>query len=187
VSVTAYAVGFPLIKLRYFVHLFPWFVPLGLLGLQRVAAPRWHRVLFAVLVVGHLALCARALPRYRDWVACEGTKTLTGQWLKANTAPAARLALEPIGAVGYHSERYIVDLGGLITTDVWPVIRNGAGFDPTEMLEYLRARRADYLVDQVDGPWAGRLRRARPDSLRLQATIAGPPGCGAFGVYALQP
>ncbi|HUI26160.1 MAG TPA: hypothetical protein VL403_08760 [Candidatus Kryptonia bacterium] len=185
-SAVAYALVFPLVKLRYFVHLTLWLVPLGLLGLQRMIPPRWHRALFGLLVAGHLAVCARALPRYRDWVACEGTKTLAGQWLATHTPADARLALEPIGAVGYHSQRYVIDLGGLIAADVWPVIRNGPEFDPNEMFDYLRERRADYVIDQVDGPWAGRLLRARPDSLRLVATIPGPTGCGVIGVYALQ-
>jgi len=44
----------------------------------------------------------------------------------------------------------------------------------------------DYLIDQVDGPWSGRLLRARPDSLQLAASIAGPAGCGAIGVYSLR-
>ncbi|HVN87114.1 MAG TPA: hypothetical protein VMW17_19965 [Candidatus Binatia bacterium] len=184
-SAIAYALFFPLIKLRYFVHLLPWLVPIGVKGLARVVPSRRQRALFGVVIGLHLAVCARALPRYRDWVACEGTKTLAGQWLAAHLAPDARLALEPIGAIGLRSGRYIVDLGGLISRDVWPVIRNGPAFDAAEMLDFLRVRRVDYLIDQVDGPWAGRLLRAIPDSLRLDATIPGPTGCGVIGVYAV--
>ena len=64
---------------------------------------------------------------------------------------------------------------------------DGPEFDPVEMLEYLRAHRADYLIDAVDGPWAGRLMAAAPASLHLQATIRGRPGCGMMGVYVLRP
>jgi len=149
--------------------------------------PRVRRVVYILLVLVFVGLSARALPRYRAWVACEGTKTLAGEWLAEHTAPAARLALEPIGAIGYHSGRHVIDLGGLINADVWPLLRHGPRFDPAELLAYLRRQRADYLVDAVDGPWAGRLLRALPGSLRLDATITGPPGCGRIGVYAVSP
>ena len=186
-SALAYAWAFPLVKLRYFVHLLPWLIPVALAGLDGRVSPNLRRGLYAVLVMLFFGLSARALPRYRDWVSCEGTKTLAGRWLAEHTPPSARLALEPIGAVGYHSHRYIIDLGGLITSDVWPVLRHGPRFDPAELLAYLRARRTDYLIDAVDGPWAGRLLRGEPDSLHLTATIAGPPGCGEIGVYTVSP
>ncbi len=184
-SAIAYALFFPLVKLRYFVHLLPWLIPIALAAIARLAQRSW-RALFVLILFAHVALCGRALPRYRDWVACEGTKTIAGRWLAEHTAPDARLALEPIGAIGYHSHRYIVDLGGLTSADVWPVIRNGPGFDPKELLAYLRTHRADYLIDAVDGPWAGRMLHALPDSLDLEATIRGPEGCGTVGVYAVR-
>ncbi|MBI1816458.1 MAG: hypothetical protein HYR72_15880 [Deltaproteobacteria bacterium] len=184
-SAIAYALFFPLVKLRYFVHLLPWLIPIALAAITRLTQ-RSRRVLFVLILFAQVALCWRALPRYRDWVTCEGTKTRAGKWLAEHTAPDARLALEPIGAIGYYSHRYIVDLGGLISADVWPVIRNGPDFDPNELLAYLRMRHADYLIDAVDGPWAGRLLRALPDALHLEATIRGLEGCGAVGVYAVQ-
>jgi len=186
-SALAYAWAFPLVKLRYFVHLLPWLIPVALAGIDDRVPPKLRRGAYAALLLLFIGLSARALPRYRDWVSCEGTKTLAGKWLAEHTAPTARLALEPIGAIGYHSHRYIIDLGGLITADVWPVLRHGPLFDPPELLAYLRARRADYLVDAVDGPWAGKLLRAEPDSLRLTATVSGPPGCGQIGVYTVTP
>ena len=58
--------------------------------------------------------------------------------------------------------------------------------EPTPLLAYLRMRRADYLIDSVDGPWAGRMLRTLPDSLHLNATIPGRPSCGATGVYTVR-
>ncbi|MBI4516441.1 MAG: hypothetical protein HY699_11575 [Deltaproteobacteria bacterium] len=195
-SAVTYAIEFPLVKLRYFVHLLPWLIPVALAGLFRVVDRRARHsgggrsrprlALWMAIVVLHLALCVRALPRYRNWVACEGVKTAAGQWLATHTAPSARLALEPIGAIGYHSRRYIIDIGGLLAADVWPVIRRGPGFEPDELLGYLRRRRANYLVDTVDGPWAGRLLATRPGALQQQATINGPPGCAILSVYSLE-
>jgi hypothetical protein len=186
-SALAYALAFPLVKLRYFVHLLPWLVPVALVAVHRLAPARTRGVVLAAIVLLHVGLTVRAWPRYRAWVACEGTKTLAGQWLAAHTTPGAHLAMEPIGAIGYHSRRYIIDLGGLITSDVWPVIDRGPAFDPSALSTYLRRHHADYLIDSVNGPWAGRLSRALPDSLHLTATIPGRPGCGEIGIYAVSP
>jgi hypothetical protein len=186
VSAITYAGFFPLVKLRYLVHYLPWLVPVALVGLEGRLRPSLRQILLSVLLIIHAGLCVRALPRYRNWVECEGTKTLAGRWLAEHTPPDARLALEPIGAIGYHSGRYIVDLGGLLATDIWPVIRHGPKFDPVEMLEYLRTHQADYLIDAVEGPWAGRLLASDPGSLHLHATIPGRPGCGMIGVYTLR-
>ncbi len=41
-----------------------------------------------------------------------------GLWLRDNTAAGATVALESIGGVGWYSERYIVDEGGLISKKV---------------------------------------------------------------------
>jgi hypothetical protein len=38
-----------------------------------------------------------------------------GNWIKNNTQPGDKVAVNDIGAIGYFSERYIVDLMGLIT------------------------------------------------------------------------
>lgn len=38
----------------------------------------------------------------------------TGLWLKANTAPTAKVAMVEIGVAGFYSDRYIIDILGLV-------------------------------------------------------------------------
>lgn len=63
------------------------------------------------------------------------------QWLEKNTQPDALLAVHDIGAVGYFSQRRIVDLAGLVNPEVIPFIR-----DDSRLREYLNTVGADYLV-----------------------------------------
>jgi hypothetical protein len=46
-----------------------------------------------------------------------------GQWVVGHTPPDALLALNDIGAITYVSERPVVDLAGLITPEVIPLLR----------------------------------------------------------------
>ena len=44
----------------------------------------------------------------------------TGLWFQANAGPEERILLEPIGYVGYFSQRRILDLVGLVSPEVFP-------------------------------------------------------------------
>ena len=46
-----------------------------------------------------------------------------GRWAVAHTPPDALLALNDIGAITYVSERPVVDLAGLVTPEVVPLLR----------------------------------------------------------------
>jgi hypothetical protein len=65
----------------------------------------------------------------------------TARWLAANTEPNALLAVHDIGAVGYFSQRSLLDLAGLVSPEVIPFIR-----DEARLAEWLNERGADYLV-----------------------------------------
>jgi len=43
-----------------------------------------------------------------------------GLWLRSNTAPDASVFLEPIGYIGYYSQRYILDDVGLVSPELIP-------------------------------------------------------------------
>lgn len=62
-------------------------------------------------------------------------------WLRDHTAPDAIVAAHDIGAIGYYSERKIIDMAGLIDSNVVPMIRNEA-----ELSKYLVQSGADYMV-----------------------------------------
>lgn len=62
-------------------------------------------------------------------------------WIKENTKTDALIAVHDIGAMGYYSERRIIDLAGLIQPELIPIIR-----DEQEIKSYLVKNNADYLV-----------------------------------------
>jgi hypothetical protein len=62
-------------------------------------------------------------------------------WLRDNTPPGALVAAHDIGALGYFSERPLLDLAGLVTPDVIPFIR-----DEAHLIEFVVEQGADYVV-----------------------------------------
>lgn len=51
-----------------------------------------------------------------------------GRWLAEHTPPPARVAMEPIGYIGYYSGRRILDEVGLVSPEMIPLNRAGAGW-----------------------------------------------------------
>ncbi len=49
----------------------------------------------------------------------------TAQWVADNVPPEDLLAVHDIGALGYYAPRPILDLAGLISPEVVPIIRDG--------------------------------------------------------------
>ncbi len=140
--------------------------------------PRWLRAGAGVLVLGCLVsllangwlVTAKVRPHARDF--SRGVRECylaTGHWLRENSAPDAVVAALDIGAVGYGSERFVLDLMGLVSPEILAVGRQ-VGFE--EMVEsgaWLEVAVPDYLVDRNLGPprWAGReVRRVRFELLR---------------------
>lgn len=50
-----------------------------------------------------------------------------GHWIKANSDPDATVALESIGGVGWYSDRYIWDEGGLVSTKTYTLNKETPG------------------------------------------------------------
>lgn len=68
-----------------------------------------------------------------------------GQWLKANTPPDAVIATHDIGAIGYFSNRKILDTAGLITPEVLNFLEPGVAAD-RGVLTFLQKTNPDFLV-----------------------------------------
>jgi len=67
-----------------------------------------------------------------------------GHWAVENTPPDAILALNDIGAIAYISERPVVDLAGLVTPEVIPLLRS-----PNRdalLADFLAERDVDYAI-----------------------------------------
>jgi len=79
----------------------------------------------------------------------------TGIWARDRTPAGAYFAVADIGAFGYYSERRVLDLYGLVTPQLAPiVVREGYNEVVTRCL-FEVAGRPDYLIDRH--PVAGRL------------------------------
>jgi hypothetical protein len=76
-----------------------------------------------------------------DIAIIESEMVTTAHWIRDHTPPNTLIAAHDIGALGYFSQRDIVDLAGLISPDVIPFIR-----DEDRLKIYLNAQNVDYLM-----------------------------------------
>jgi hypothetical protein len=63
------------------------------------------------------------------------------RWINANTSPNAVIATHDIGIIGYYTQRQIVDLAGLVTPEIIPIMN-----DPHKMADFLRAKQVTFLI-----------------------------------------
>jgi hypothetical protein len=68
-----------------------------------------------------------------------------GRWLAANTPPQAVIATHDIGAIGYFSNRKVLDTAGLITPQVLAFLQPGVAAD-AGVLAFLQQTRPEFLV-----------------------------------------
>lgn len=108
-----------------------------------------------------------------------------GRWLAAHTAPGDVLALNDVGAIGFLADREVIDLMGLISPEVTPMV---SGRSPGEwdaaLAEYLRQRRPEYLVIFPD--WFPSLAERLPAECIYRVSlpprrVAGIPGITVAG------
>jgi len=146
---------------RYLIPSMPVFFLFGAVGSvwlwQSLANPKpiyrkaW---LFAVglLWVAFYALGARA---YATDVAIIQTEMVSAsKWVDQNTLREAVIAAHDIGALGYYSNRRLIDLAGLISPQVIPFVR-----DEGKIRSFIEANKVDYLVTFPD--WYPQLIRGK--------------------------
>jgi hypothetical protein len=70
------------------------------------------------------------------------------RWVEANTPRSATLALSDIGAITYLSGRRVIDLVGLVTPDILPVVSGKpVGLERDQVVfDYLARHRPDYVI-----------------------------------------
>jgi hypothetical protein len=170
---------------RYQIPVLAWLILLGVWGMARLltrsttaAKPSpVRRVISRVtilslllLLLGFNLLGAQAYGR--DVRIIESEMVATAHWLAANTGPAGLIAAHDIGAIGYFTQRPLLDLAGLVSPEVIPIIR-----DEAALFELLANRRVDYLVTF---PSWYRLMTGQP-GLELRYTTAAPWAPAAGG------
>jgi hypothetical protein len=93
---------------------------------RRGAAVRGTAAVFAAGLVISYGASAHTWRRFQT--AEHRVRRAIGLWLAENTPPDARIALEPIGYIGYYSRRRILDEVGLVSPEMVPLNRAGAGW-----------------------------------------------------------
>jgi hypothetical protein len=143
---------------RYLMPLIPCNTAIGVVGLleaRKLALRRGWRwpgsqrvltVLATLLVVGGTAWRLPTMGRHFAWNVenINEMHVAIGHWVAENTPPDAILALNDIGAITYVSRREVVDLAGLVTPEVTPMLR---GPDTTRrLIEFMARQGVDYVI-----------------------------------------
>ena len=144
-----YAVALPAIYHhgRYLMPLIPFVVIYGVEGLSKLLEKLPVKSLLRPAVWLTLGAMIFVL-----WVNGASTFALqtellndshmqAAHWVDANTPMDAIIATHDIGIVGYITQRQIVDLAGLVTPEVIPIMG-----DQSKLAEYVRKRHVTYLV-----------------------------------------
>lgn len=123
---------------------------LPLLGqLKSKLSDLWLRAIPMVYVAMVLVFFLLGLTAYLNDVAfINGEMVQVAHWLNDNTPEDAIIAAHDIGAIGYFTERQLVDMAGLITPDLVPFLAH----EPS-LFAYLRNFGAQYLVTAPGWPY----------------------------------
>jgi hypothetical protein len=135
---------------RYIMPVIPAYCLFGLVGIvilfeYQLKAAWWRImrrswvVLIGVILFSFWLLGGRAYAL--DVAVIESEMVDVAQWVAKNTDEDALIAAHDIGAMGYFGGRNLLDLAGLVSPEVIPIIR-----DEPSLLAHLNSREADYLV-----------------------------------------
>ncbi len=136
---------------RYTMPLIPFQMIAASAGLGWLAS-RLHRVPRLLWVgVGILFLLA-GLWRVPYWAGMLGYNAreiqeidvAMGQWLAANVPAEEVVAIDDIGAITFFSPRPIVDLHGLVSPEMWPILRDPE--PPSALIHFLAAQEVRLLA-----------------------------------------
>ena len=144
--ITLYALRLPVTYQhgRYMIPSIPVLILLGVWGTRNL--PGMHRILRQVLFISIpvllLAFWLLGAEQYAaDVRIIDSELRAAGVWIRDNTSRTAVVGAHDIGAIGYFSERFLIDTAGLITPEVIPFIR-----DEDSVLAFLEAKEVDYVA-----------------------------------------
>jgi hypothetical protein len=142
---------------RYLMPSLPFIILLALEGIHRIIlllqkierrklSVVLEGVVLVVILCGGLWTEIRAIPRYRTDVCNSGHYTLQRQiraavWIKDNLPADAVIAAHDVGALGYYSDRKIVDMIGLITPGAIPYIH-----DKNQLLAWMSREHVTHIA-----------------------------------------
>ncbi len=170
---------------RYLMPAMPVYFVLALIGTVQLVGwmsqRRWGWIISRVWIgsiagvtLGFVFLGAQA---YATDVAIIETEMVeTAHWVRQNTPSDALIAVHDIGAIGYFSQRKLVDLAGLVSPEVIPFIR-----DETRLREFLDGQQVDYLVTFPG--WYEHLTEGKPVVYQSRGKFAPQAGGENMTVY----
>ncbi|MFH0777148.1 MAG: hypothetical protein V2A71_00820, partial [Candidatus Eisenbacteria bacterium] len=149
---------------RYLVPIIPLVVLYGFVSLQWIVqrqalSARFFRTAVAVacgacVLVNLYVLAFVAYPHTHSFTRdMKASLVHLGQWFARHSPPECSVAIPDIGAFGYYSDRRVVDLGGLVTPEVIPIMKD---HDLDQILTgflFAEVVRPDYVVDRAREPW----------------------------------
>ncbi len=146
-------------------------------GSRRVAV---LAALLALLVLGQNAVVyrTRVLPHAAAFTSGLDASLVTwGRWFGEHAPAGSVIATPDIGAIGYFSNRRVVDLAGLVTPGMVPLLQRESPERIAEELLFARVERADFLVDRAP-PGAALATRSRFGPCLVKLGEAGIDGLG---------
>ena len=144
---------------RYLIPIMPVWIIYGLVGWvlgllynssestrtvwlgQQVARLSFTFIMLFFLLQGALAFAT-------DVAIVEGEMVTVARWLEDNTPSDALIASHDIGAIGYFAERPLLDLAGLISPEIIPLLKS----EPA-LAHYILDSQAQYLVTAPGWPY----------------------------------
>jgi hypothetical protein len=169
---------------RYYFPLLPFVLVLGAVALERPlellrSAPvSWRVAATALLALALLAPPISTLATGRQRYAANvrnvnESDVAMSLWIRDHVSPAAVIAAQDVGAIGFLAPNPLIDLTGITTPEILPAIERSAesrGGLPG-LVRFLEERRPDYLMlfadsypgllEQVGGEVVRRLRIER--------------------------
>lgn len=144
---------------RYVMPILPSVIMVGVIGILHIMNQRKQsllpRVLSRVLLISALLTSLAfaigiAPPIYATDVAIINEEMVaSANWIDENIPKDELLAIHDIGAVGYFSRRPMLDIAGLVSPDIAPIVE-----DPDALWAYMEERDAQYLMafpNQIPG------------------------------------
>ncbi|MEO1082955.1 MAG: hypothetical protein AAFY88_01800 [Acidobacteriota bacterium] len=145
---------------RYYLPLLPLVVIFGLAALEPIlkalegglslGGRHWplRGLLLMALFAPHFLALGQGPARYVQTVAnVEDSDVRAALWLRSRLPPDALLAVQDVGAMKFFLPNPVIDLAGLVSPEIVPILRADDGVYWEERLaRHLAERRPDYLV-----------------------------------------
>jgi hypothetical protein len=177
-----YAVTLPFIydEGRYLIPLIPLVVVYGVEGISlflgiALRAPVLRSTAWTLLFVSVLAVWVNGSAQYAGRIQFYDLIHMQiALWINDHALQDAVIATHDIGIIGYHSGRHIVDLAGLVTPEIVPIMH-----DPQKLAAYLRDENVTYLIVYS--------RTYRELLKLLEAQVVFSPGADQFRAMGAEP